>query len=191
MKKICLLFLVSIALVPAFPFDSRAAGEWTGNANLNLGVKYLDDFDWEPLDEQVEAGIDVDFRQMEWPVNLAIAFLVSADEDDENGVDLDGSTAEMRFGIKKIWEPDQVMRPFFGGGLVILSAHLEGESSGIRIDDDDTGFGIWLNGGIYWTLSRSFNLGFNLGLSTGEVTLFGTDVDAGGLHTGLILGYHW
>jgi hypothetical protein len=191
MKKFFLIPVISLFLIPAMSIDSRAAQEWTGNANLLLGVKFLDEIDWEPLDQQAELGIDVDFRKQEWPVNLAVAFVASRDEDDVNGIDLDGSTAELRFGIRKIWEPDQTIRPFFGGGLVFLRADLDSEYQGTKISDDDTGVGIWLNGGIYWTLNRFFNLGFNLGLSTGEVTLFGYDTDAGGFHTALILGYHW
>jgi len=191
MKKGFLIPVVSMALISLSPALSPAAGEWTGNANLLLGVKFLDEIDWEPLDEQVEAGIDIDFRRREWPISLAAAFVYSMDDDDVDGIDLDGSTAELRLGIRKIWEPDQTIRPFIGGGMVLLKADLDSEYQGAKISDDDTAVGIWINGGIYWTLNRFLNLGFNLGFSTGEVTLFGYDADAGGFQSALLLGYHW
>lgn len=191
MKKGLLIPVVWVALISLYPIDSPAAEEWTGNANLLLGVKFLDEIDWEPLDEQAEVGIDLDFRKREWPVSLAAAFVYSMDDDDVDGIDLDGSTAELRLGIRKIWEPDQTIRPFFGGGLVLLRADLDSEYQGARVSDHDETVGIWLNGGIYWTLNRYLNLGFNLGISTGEVTLFGYDADAGGFHSALLLGYHW
>jgi len=191
MKKGFLIPVISTALIALSPALSPAAGEWTGNANLLLGVKFLDEIDWDPLDEQAEAGIDIDFRRREWPVNLAVAFVYSMDEDDVDGVDLDGSTAELRLGIRKIWEPEQTIRPFIGGGIVLLRADIDSEYQGTKISDHDETVGIWVNGGIYWTLNRSLNLGFNLGFSTGEVTLFGHDADAGGFQSALLVGYHW
>jgi len=56
---------------------------------------------------------------------------------------------------------------------------------------DDSSIGIWLNGGIYWTLGEAFNLGFELAYSHAKVTVFGEDANAGGGHAGILLGYHW
>ena len=50
---------------------------------------------------------------------------------------------------------------------------------------------ILVNGGIYWTLGQNFNLGLDLRYSQADVTFFGTDVEAGGAHVDVILGYHW
>jgi hypothetical protein len=180
--SLCLILITSIHV---------CAADWTGNVNFTLGSKALDKDDWEPIEDQGEFGINVDFRKKEWPVNIAIAILGSAGEGKMNGINVKGTTSELRFGVRKIWEPNEIMRPFLGGGVALLSAEYEGSSSGVRVSDDDTGIGLWLNGGIYWTLSHSFNLGFELGYSTGEVTLYGVDGNAGGGHAALLLGYHW
>lgn len=190
MKKVIIL-LSSLGLMAAISTQTWAASEWTGNVNLTLGVKYLDDFDWEPVEDQGELGIHVDFRRQEWPLSMTVALLGSTDDDDINGIDVDGMTSEWRFGFKKIWEPHLILRPFFGGGVAIMTADLEAENAGLRISDDDIGFGIWISGGIYLTLNDRFNLGFDVGYSSGEVDLFGSDVDAGGGHAALLLGYHW
>ncbi|TWI74422.1 hypothetical protein LZ24_01028 [Desulfobotulus alkaliphilus] len=101
-------------------------------------------------------------------------------------------TQELRMGVKKIWEPGSHVRPFIGGGVALFRAELEAEASnGMKHSEDDTGYGIWLSGGVYWTLGSSFNIGFELGGSSGKVTVGNEDIDAGGGHFGLLLGYHW
>ncbi|MBN1381681.1 MAG: hypothetical protein JXA41_08405 [Deltaproteobacteria bacterium] len=191
MRKLFVILILSAGLLMFTFTQVWAASGWTGNVNFTLGAKALDEDDWEPVDEHVALGINVDFRKMEWPVNLAIALIGSADDDDYRGMDIEGTTSEFRFGIKKIWEPTQTMRPFIGGGLALIRAELEGEYLGYKVSDDDTCFGFWIDGGIYWTINRSFNLGFELGYSKGEVTLFDVDGEAGGGHAVIIIGYHW
>lgn len=170
--------------------NAHAAG-YTGNVNFFLGQKSLDSDDWQPLDEQGEFGVLVDFKQSHWPVSVAIDILVSADEATELGVNLEGITSEINGGVRKIWDVSgSSIRPYIGGGLAIISADLEA-SAFTTVSDDDNSVGIWLNGGVYWTLGKSFNLGLDLRYSRAEVTILGVDVEAGGSHAGLILGYHW
>ncbi len=47
------------------------------------------------------------------------------------------------------------------------------------------------NGGAFWRLGKRFNIGVDVRLSTGEVRIFGEDVQAGGVTTGLLLGWGW
>ncbi len=182
---------VLLGLILTAPIEISAADQWTGNANLTLGMKYLDDVDWDPVDDQGEIGISFDFRHRDWPVSIALGLLASAEEDDYDVFDIEGSTSEVRLGIRKIWEPDLTMRPFFGAGLAYVDAEYEVETSGQRVSADDSGLGFWFEGGIYWTLNTKLNLGFNIGYSDAEVTFLGSDAEAGGSHLALILGYHW
>lgn len=176
----------------------RAA--WTGNANLTLGAKALEKDDWEPVEDQGEVGIRVDFRPVEWPVNLVVDLSISSGEDEETAfvpgvgffkAEFDARTIEWNLGVRKIWEGAPHVRPYIGGGLAIIHAKVEAKFGGFSVDDDDTGLGFWLGGGVYWTLARHFNIGFDLRYSYAEVSLFGEDVNAGGGHAGLLLGYHW
>jgi hypothetical protein len=34
-------------------------------------MKYLDEYDWEPVEEQAEFGVMLDFKQESWPVSIA------------------------------------------------------------------------------------------------------------------------
>ena len=55
-------------------------------------------------------------------------------------------------------------------------------------DDDDVGFGPWLDGGFLWTVRRKLSLGVNLRYSYAK-----TDVNdqgnVGGTHIGFLLGW--
>ena len=180
--------LLTIILM-LFVFNTHAAS-WSGNVNFFLGQKSLDENEWAPVDEQGEFGVMVDFGERSWPVNIALDFLVSYDEVTEFGIIFEGLTTEFNGGIRKVWEVGSYFRPYIGGGLALVSAEFQATDF-VSVTDDDNAMGIWLNGGVYWTLGRSFNIGLDLRYSTADVTLFGVDADAGGTHAGLLLGWHW
>jgi opacity protein-like surface antigen len=172
-------------------FISANASQWTGNVNFFLGGKTLEENEWAPVDEQGEFGVLVDFKQSQWPVSIAIDILGSADEATVSGFNFEGITSEFNVGVRKIWQvAGSSIRPYIGGGLAFVYAEFK-ETSFFTISNDDNSTGIWLNGGVYWTLGQNFNLGLDLRYSQADVTLFGVDVDAGGTHAGIILGYHW
>ncbi|HNY64486.1 MAG TPA: hypothetical protein PKM41_03550 [Deltaproteobacteria bacterium] len=190
MKRFFVVLGVATGLVLSSGL-SFAAGGWTGNLNLTLGGKYLDDDDWDPVENQGELGISLDFRERHWPVNLYLALLGSAAEDTVRGIDVEGSTSELRFGVRKIFDADRVVRPFIGGGLAFISAEMEGELGGVSVSDDDSGVGLFISGGIYFTLEKAFNLGVEVGYSAAKVDFLGVEGEAGGAHAALLLGYHW
>lgn len=200
-RTIAIFILVSILVFSSNA--SRAAGEWTGNANLIIGSKALEEDDWEPMESQSEVGADIDFAKKSWPVHLAFAALQSSDEDTFYA-ELDdemimarakATTSELRFGVKKIWDQAAVMRPYIGGGVAIISAELKTSAGsrfhGVSVKSDDQGFGLWVSGGIYWTLFERLNLGFSVGYSKATVNLFDTDSESGGSHGAFYAGYHW
>lgn len=196
------LFVFAIFMISAMGSKVYASQQtdWTGNVNFFLGSKTLDDDDWDPLEEQGEFGIKVDFKQRSWPVSIAIDYSYSSDDDDLliwdpflGFVDLDveGNTSELSFGVRKIWDHFPIVRPFIGGGIAFIGAEIEESAFGYSISDDDTAMGIWIGGGVYWTVSEHFNIGLDLKWSKAEVTLFDEDFEAGGTHFGLLIGYHW
>lgn len=48
-----------------------------------------------------------------------------------------------------------------------------------------------MDGGVYFTVAQHFNIGAEVRYSMADVDIAGVDADAGGLHVGLLLGYHW
>lgn len=184
--------VIALLLLSGLPFANTWASDWSGNLNFMLGGKHLEENDWEPLERHGEFGVLVDFKRREWPVSIAIDMLGSADEETILGVDLEARTSELDLGVRKVWEvPNQPIRPFIGGGVAFIGAELEGREGFVTVSDSDNGVGLWLAGGVYWTIGRHFNLGLELRHSRAEVTLYGVDVEAGGDHAGVLLGYHW
>lgn len=190
---LCLLVIGGVCILPP---PSQAQG-WTGNVNALIGTKMLDDDDWEPVEEQDQLGVLVDFRPTAWPVNLAIDLLRSQDDASfGSAVGVDVEITEVDFGVRKHWDRSSLFRPYIGGGLAYVSADLEVSVSLPPFGSDsetfdDSAFGLWVNGGVYWSIRNAFNIGIDLRYSDADVSFAGVDANAGGVHAGLLLGYHW
>ncbi len=185
MKKSIIVTILMLCVL-----NAHANGS-SGNVNFFLGTKTLDSDDWGPFDEQAAFGVLVDFKQKNWPISMAIDILGSLDRETVAGIETEGRTSEFDIGIRKIWEVSgSSIRPFIGGGLAFINADLK-TSTPVTVSVSDSGTGIWLNGGVYWTLGQHFNLGLQARYSKAEVSFSGFDVEAGGIHAGLMLGYHW
>lgn len=194
---ICLLFSIPNQ---ASPQEATNPNAWTGNINLFFGAKFLEKDNWEPVDKHIEGGVLIDFRQKRWPISIAIDFLYSGDEEDieilELGVGtsyvkVKSRTMEFDLGVRKIWGSLKHFRPFVGGGLAIINGNLKSETFGESVSEDDTGFGIWVDGGIYISLSGHFNLGIDGRWSKAEAYLFDEMTRIGGWHIGALVGFHW
>ncbi len=197
MKKTALILLV--LAVGAFS-QTAFCQNWTGNINAFIGAKSMDEDDWEPVEDQVEIGVMFDFQQDSWPVAIAVDIMSSSADDgswyrfaDNNlyYLDMNVSTMEICGGVRKIWDNTSNMTPFLGGGISAIYVDVESTVDGTRLDDDDSTFGLWVDGGVYWKIGERCNIGFDLRLSGGEVTLYGEDIEAGGSHLGFLVGYHW
>ncbi|MBK6879232.1 MAG: outer membrane beta-barrel protein [Elusimicrobia bacterium] len=185
-----LVFLLGVA-------GARAEGDRpTGNVNLLLTQKMLDEDDWTPLDTQTGFGVMADFKMSSWPIAIAAGYQTTSDNDILFGADMEGSTDELDLGIKYIADKVGNLRPFVGGGLSQIRGKIEGSGPGGSLSVSDTGIGFWLSAGIYWTLAEHINLGGHVKYSSAEVTLadpaIGSfDVDAGGSSLAVFVGYHF
>ncbi len=197
MKKIT--FLVITCFLFSIP-NLAICDESTGNVNFFYGTKQLDEDDWEPTDKHDELGISVDYKEKSWPVSIAFGYLSSSDEAtvydyySEIGtysIDFEHQTTELSLGIRKIWDASPSLRPYVGCGIALISLEAKASALGVSVSDDDSVTGFWIGGGLYFTISKRFNIGFGYRLSQGEVTLFDTEAEAGGSHTGLFFGFHW
>ncbi len=160
---------------------------WTWNLNAFLGSKTLDEDDWTPVEEQIEFGIEFDFRRGNWPISIVIEYFNAADDANLWSMEIESKTSELNVGVRKTWNHFQYIHPFIDGGVSFIN----GEFKALGMSDDDSSGGAWIGGGIYWTLDEHLNIGLEVKGSSADVNLFGVDVDAGGGHYGLLVGYHW
>lgn len=164
-----------------------ASAATTGHFGAFLGQKWLDEDDWGELDNHFEFAVLADFRETNWPVNIALGFAGSADVRKTTAGDFTATTAETLAGLRKLFATNSRFQPYVGGGLALIEA----ESETPRVTHTDSGLGFWLNAGAYLHLTNHFSLGIDYRHSRAEVTLAGADVEAGGDHVGLTAGYHW
>lgn len=183
--------LLFMAMPVAYADDTQADG-WTGNVSGYVGHKSVDDKDWPNLDSQGSVGVISDFGKRNWPVSIA-ADLLFAGTVHESGVNEDtGGTMEIHLGARKIFTlENSSFRPYVGGGVALVSAMLENENAGVKVEDDDTAIGAWVGAGTYYAVTPSFNLGIDVRYSKAEVTIFDKEREAGGLNAGITAGYHW
>lgn len=201
-KSIVLIVICLIVLIPgqALLGSDKDTKSLTGNVNLFLGEKFLEKDNWEPLEKQFEGGILIDVKHNRFPIGIALDLLYSRDEEDIATFDLGIGTyytnvesriMEFNLGLRKIWEAPKNLQPFIGGGLAIIKGNLESEALGVSVSDDETGFGLWADIGIYIILAKRFNLGIDVRWSRAEIDLFDIEARVGGWHFGAITGFHW
>jgi hypothetical protein len=196
LRRLVLVAFTILALAPV------AVAGAAGNVNFFIGQKALDSGEWDPLDRQTEIGAVSSFGGADWPIHIAVDVLVSGDDDTftdpfVGDIDVKGSTFEIDAGVRKVWGK-KATQPYLGGGLAVIGASLELDSAFGDADADDQGLGYWIDGGVFWRLGTRFNIGFDVRWSHADVDLdFGgavpnaTDLNAGGLHYGLLLGFGW
>jgi hypothetical protein len=171
-----------LVLVAASVTPSHAGMEY--DVNFVLGNKSLDENDWEPFEDQPELAVCSAFGKADWPVRIALDLMGSRDDRHLLGTTISGSTTEFDVGVRKIWNRNRT-RPFLGGGLAFVTGRIE--IGGSDIEDD--GGGAWIDGGAFWRLGKRFNIGVEARVSRAEISIGPVDVEAGGDHIGLILGF--
>lgn len=207
-KKACigiaLLMLIVMVFIGAEPCHAE------GNLNVYIGGKTMDNSSFDSVDEHVEMAIELDARGRNWPISIAVNLVTtgmnSYDEYEWNGVyndyyDVRGESQEFNIGIKKVWDSGK-FRPFIGGGFAKIDAdvkHTDWWTGDTVIRESGSGSGYWLSAGGFWAMRR-FNIGFEFRVSSAEVEMKGSDlagpistpdVNVGGSHFGILVGYNW
>lgn len=179
--------LMGLCILTGSAALAPAQAENTGNFNLLIGQKSLDNAGWGVLDEQAEFAVLIDFKEASWPVEIALGMVASADIVQVAGSDVEGVTSESLAGIRKTFAMAPKILPYVGGGLAFVQA--ERTAAGNTVDDAAVGY--WLNAGLTFRLTDRINIGLDYRYSDADVTLGGTKIKAGGDHIGLFGGFHW
>jgi opacity protein-like surface antigen len=192
--------LLTILILLTLTNSYALAGEFSGNVSGYLGQKEIDDDRYNDRDLS-SYGVISDFKMSRWPVSIAVDSFASLgdidtrEKNDSFEVDTDTRMAELHVGIRKIWNlSDTKIYPYIGGGLTYISVSTDRSTDGSNANkdsDSDRSSGTWIGVGVYWHPITHLNMGIDVRSSDGDVALFGEDLEAGGIHAGLFMGYHW
>jgi hypothetical protein len=182
-------FLALLCLTFLLPATAHASA---GAVHVFVGQKFLDEDEWEPIEEQVELGIDAAFGGDDWPVWINLGLFGSNEEEEISAVEeVEGTTTEFYVGVNKTWTGRR-FHPYVAGGLAFVNTEVEFRDDVGSVQDEDSAVGLYLGGGGYWRLGSSFNLGAMIRFSMADADVFGDDFeDGGGTHLGLTVGFGW
>jgi hypothetical protein len=203
-----------------YGFQSVDSDDWsTNSAALALDDEIGDAA--VSVDQARGFGVTAAFGPRSWPVAFYVGLLTGSGDDgfrkssDITIMDSAGTVSgkarltvklqELRVGADKSWEVLPNIRPYVAGGLSVIKAKGEisvasGEevadlnisnSASWSTEDDDRAFGMWLGGGVSWTMPNDYDIGFEVSYTRATATLWGEDMEAGGINYGLFLGYHF
>jgi opacity protein-like surface antigen len=191
------LYLLLFPLSLLSPGAASAA--WTGNLNAFVGGKLLDADEWH-ANEQAEIGATLDFKRADWPVSIAADVHFSQGDFSGFGTISPGGsgflqedvhTSDFNLGLRKYWDGGSNMHPYLGAGVAYGQLEVDQRLNGVQtLSDRGDGVGVWAGVGLLWSI-HAFNVGVDVRYSQIKVGLDAKDVESGGAHGGVLIGYHW
>ena len=190
--------LALAAASAAFLWSGSAEARYNGNLNLFVGQKWMTQSQWGPVDDQPELGLMLAFGEERVSVHFAVDAYYSRKEIENPNPSIDSrikaTSGEVTIGIRKVWDLG-VTRPYLGGGASIVTVRQDFDGPSGPVSFDGRGYGAYVQVGVFWRLAGHLNLGIETRYSKADADV-GTvtnarDVDAGGFHAGVLIGYGW
>ena len=190
--------LAVAAASAALLLPGSAQARYNGNLNLFVGQKWMTQSQWSPVDEQPELGLMLAFGEERISYHFSVDAYYSRDEIDQPNPAVDSrvkaTSGELTIGVRKLWDLGAT-RPYVGGGASIVTVREDFDGPSGPVSYDDRAYGAYLQVGVFWRLAKHLNLGIEARFCKADAELgasFATrDVDAGGFHAGLLVGYGW
>jgi opacity protein-like surface antigen len=168
------------------------ADDLSGHISGFIGGKKMMSSDWPDLDMHFSMGVFFDIKKDSWPISIVLDLTDTGGKNKHDGLEDLGHTTEYHLGIRKIFvNRDSDIQPYFGGGVSFIYAEQELETITTTTTQDDRGVGSWVGAGMYYEINPRFVLGFDVRYSHGEVTLFDKELNGGGIHAGMTVGYQF
>jgi hypothetical protein len=140
---------------------------------LLFGMRFLDEDDYEPLEDQPTFGIDFSYEAPGSAIGFEVGLMGSYDDDEVLGADIEVSTGELYAGVRKTFgEPGAGFHPYVGGGVSLINVDIEVSGAG---SDDDTSLAGYAHGGVLAQIGASFFVGADVR------ALFGSDIEIAGV----------
>ena len=190
------LLIIIILFIPFISFSqegksktSSSSGGWTGNINVSIATKDLDENQWSPYQEHASFTYSLDFSRASNGWGFVLSGVTSTSDNGEKieVAHTEVITEETRVGLIKTWYPSERFRIYVSGGATLIKGSINTASSTVEGEENGTFYEF----GVYWTLINAINLGFVIDTSMADIILDDTTYNAGGHRSGFIIGYHW
>ena len=195
------LVLIITSICAIIFVDSAYALEWTGNIHVKYGCKHFAE-NWEQVNKHEAYGVEIDLKYGGMPFSIILEYLKS----EGNGVDsvvsdhghmswkydVKVKTEEYNLGVRKTWEIPHSLHPYINGGMSFISARGAFVFLNSYLTEiDDCGIGAWFGGGMYYKFKEHYNVGMDVKVTSAGIDHQDKDLNAGGSHMALSLGYHF
>jgi hypothetical protein len=167
------VLLSSCSALGPSPQSKSPAG--VSNMTVLVGQRFLDEDDWEPVEEPLAVSVEFDHYGRFDPAGFEIGFSYAEDSGDVGPVEIDSQIWELYGGVRKTFSlAEDRLHPYISAGMSWSNAEVDASAGGLSSNIDDDALGFYLRGGVYYT----FGGGLNLGLDYRK--LLGADFDAEG-----------
>lgn len=168
------------------------ADEWQHSVGLSLGQTHIDDASWAGQNNFGSFAINYEMHNATWPVSLTASLYGAGDERNQNNVEATDVLGGLQIGVKKYWQLNASQwQPYVSGGINFATAEKSTKTGSTTIKQSKNRTSYYLGAGLLWNITGSFEAGIDLRYTHVDVTLFDEKVKAGGLFTGISLGYRF
>ena len=158
--------------------NSHGSEPIRSNVSVLFFGSSLDDDGWGDLDSPIGIGLEYDAYR---PSGLGLGWEGGLSYAIDGAGDSNLGLSEVFLGLRMTW--GKALRPYIGFGTSLISESI-GDDPSISIDESV--FGGYVHGGVYWQPSR-FKLGVDVRAVVGSA--FDSGLDSDHIQGGLVLGY--
>lgn len=156
---------------------------------LSVGTRSMIGNEWDSVKNPTVVGITYDGRKLGQSMGLEAGGLLSRDDSNQGGSDIEATILEGFIGMRNTWGYDgSVMRPYWAIGGTIMRIRVNSDTPAIIPDFDEDALGFYFRLGTRVQVSQGAALGIEYRFVRGtSISNFGADADYGQI----MLNFGW
>lgn len=176
---------MSLANAGAFPAKKNMERYLT----LSVGTRSMIGSEWDSVKTPAVVGITYDGRKLGQSMGLEAGGLLSRDDSNRGGSDIEATILEGFIGMRNTWGYDgSMMRPYWAIGGTIMRIRVNSDTPAIIPDFDEDALGFYFRLGTRLQVSQGAALGIEYRFVRGtSISNFGADADYGQI----MLNFGW
>ncbi|MEE8469272.1 MAG: outer membrane beta-barrel protein [Planctomycetota bacterium] len=175
----------SLANAPAVPLVKARERYLT----VSVGGRSMIGNEWDPVKTPTVVGLTYDGRQLGQSFGLEAGGLISRDDSNKGGADIEATILEGFIGMRNTWGYDgSVMRPYWAIGGTVMRIRVNSDTPSVITDFDEDALGFYFRLGTRVQVSEGAALGIEYRFVRGaSLSNFGADANYGQI----MLNFGW